>query len=167
MRISTHPVRERVSGILSATAFGIVVAFSIGVGVTSYKLSVYWFETNKFEEQVTALRLVDAFVANYSDLRGAQLDSGAPVPATFRAAARYVGIVVLLAAVALGATAVSGSLFAGIMVPGSLFIGGIGALVRTYQVWRGYGAWRIWHAASWVLLGLSMFFLGVPLSVNQ
>jgi signal transduction histidine kinase len=85
MRISTHPVRERVSGILSATAFGIVVAFSIGVGVTSYKLSVYWFETNKFEEQVTALRLVDAFVANYSDLRGAQLDSGAPVPATFRA----------------------------------------------------------------------------------
>ena len=53
------------------------------------------------------------------------------------------------------------------MVPGSLFIGGIGALVRTYQVWRGYGAWRIWHAASWVLLGLSMFFLGVPLSVNQ
>ena len=49
MRISTHPVRERVSGILSATAFGIVVAFSIGVGVTSYKLSVYWFETNKFE----------------------------------------------------------------------------------------------------------------------
>ena len=88
-------------------------------------------------------------------------------PATFRAAARYIGIVVLLAAVALGATAVSGSLFAGIMVPGSLFIGGIGALVRTYQVWRGYGAWRIWHAASWVLLGLSMFFLGVPLSVNQ
>ncbi|MEX1175418.1 MAG: hypothetical protein WEB51_07610, partial [Mycobacterium sp.] len=62
-------------------------------------------------------------------------------PATFRAAARYVGVVVLLAAVALGATAVSGSLFAGIMVPGSLFIGGIGALVRTYRVWRGYGAW--------------------------
>lgn len=88
-------------------------------------------------------------------------------PATFRAAARYVGVVVLLAALALGATAVSGSLFAGIMVPGSLFIGGIGALVRTYQVWRGYGAWRIWHAASWLLLGLSMFFLGVPLSVGR
>lgn len=88
-------------------------------------------------------------------------------PATFRAAARYVGVVVLVAALALGATAVSGSLFAGIMVPGSLFIGGIGALVRTYQVWRGYGAWRIWHAASWLLLGLSMFFLGVPLSVGR
>lgn len=88
-------------------------------------------------------------------------------PPTFRAAARYVGVVVLVAALALGATAVSGSLFAGIMVPGSLFIGGIGALVRTYQVWRGYGAWPIWHAASWLLLGLSMFFLGVPLSVGR
>lgn len=88
-------------------------------------------------------------------------------PPTFRAAARYVGVVVLVAAVALGATAVWGSLLAGIMVPGSLFIGGIGALVRTYQVWRGYGAWPIWHAASWLLLGLSMFFLGVPLSVGR
>lgn len=88
-------------------------------------------------------------------------------PATFRAAARYVGAVVLAAAVALGATAVTGSLFAGIMVPGSLFIGGIGALVRTYQVWRGYGTWPIWHAASWILLLLALFFLGVPFSVNQ
>lgn len=60
------------------------MAFSIGIGLTSYKLSVYRFETNKFEEQVTAPRLVDAFVANYSDLRGSQLDSDAPVPATFR-----------------------------------------------------------------------------------
>lgn len=59
--------------------------FAIGVAITSYRLSVYWFEANKFEEQNTALRLVDAFVATYSDLRGSQPGSAAPVPATFRA----------------------------------------------------------------------------------
>jgi hypothetical protein len=32
-----------------------------------------------------------------------------------------------------------------------LALGGIGAFVQTYLVWRGGGRWRIWHAAGWVL----------------
>lgn len=72
-------------GVLTATALGLVVAFAIGIAMTAYRLSVYWFEANKFDEQITALRLVDAFVANYSDLRGSLPGSTAPVPATFRA----------------------------------------------------------------------------------
>lgn len=88
-------------------------------------------------------------------------------PATFRAAARYVGVVLLLAAAALVTTAVWPSLLTAAMVPGTLFIGGIGALVRTYQVWRVAGTWPIWQAAAWILLLVGLFFLGVPFSVNQ
>lgn len=65
--------------------FGVVAGLAVGSAIASFELSVYWFETNKFEEKVTALRLVEAFVANYSDLRARELDGNAPVPATFRA----------------------------------------------------------------------------------
>lgn len=88
-------------------------------------------------------------------------------PQTFRAAATYVGVVILLAAAAFVATAVSRSLLAGILVPGLLFAGGIGAFIRTYQVWRAQGVWPIWQGAGWILLLLFLVCLGVPFSVAQ
>lgn len=77
-------VRSR-SGLLSIAIVGLVAGLSIMLAVASYRISVNWFETNKFEEKVTALRLVEAFVSNYTDLRSRQLGTAAPVPATFRA----------------------------------------------------------------------------------
>jgi uncharacterized membrane protein YkgB len=87
-------------------------------------------------------------------------------PAAVRAAAKYVGIVIILAIMALAATAVWRSLLAGVLVPGILFAGGIGAFVRTIQVWRADGVWVIWQAAGWILLALAVFFLGVPFGVR-
>lgn len=86
-------------------------------------------------------------------------------PEMFRSAAAYVGVVVLLAAVAFVATVVSRSVIAGIFVPGILFAGGIGAFIRTYRVWRAEGVWPIWQAAGWILLLMFLACLGVPFSV--
>jgi hypothetical protein len=86
-------------------------------------------------------------------------------PETFRAARNYVGLVVIAAAAAFVATVVWRSPITGIMVPAILFLGGIGGLVRTYQVWRVEGSWWIWQAAGWLLLLLTLFFLGVPTAV--
>jgi hypothetical protein len=88
-------------------------------------------------------------------------------PAGLRAAAVYVGSVIALAAVAFTVTVVYRSLIAGIAVPAILFVGGIGAFVRTYQVWRVEGVWVIWQGAGWVLLLLFLLCLGVPTSVGQ
>lgn len=88
-------------------------------------------------------------------------------PAELRAAAVYVGSVIAVAAIAFIVTVVYRSLIAGIMVPAILFVGGIGAFVRTYQVWRGQGVWVIWQGAGWILLLLFLLCLGVPTSVGQ
>ena len=88
-------------------------------------------------------------------------------PAGLRAAAVYVGSVIAVAAVAFTVTVFSRSLIAGIMVPAILFVGGIGAFVRTYQVWRSQGVWVIWQGAGWILLLLFLLCLGVPTSVGQ
>lgn len=88
-------------------------------------------------------------------------------PAGLRAAAIYVGSVIAVAAIAYTVTVVYRSLIAGIMVPAILFVGGIGAFVRTYQVWRGQGVWVIWQGAGWILLLLFLLCLGVPTSVGQ
>jgi signal transduction histidine kinase len=58
---------------------------AIGIGVGSYLINLHWFEVDKGAEKVTALELVDSFVAEYSKVRGALKADGAPVPATFRA----------------------------------------------------------------------------------
>lgn len=73
------------SGLLSIAVIGLVAALSVGLAIASYRISLHWFETNKFEEKVTALRLVDAFVSNYTDIRSRHFGEAAPVPATFRA----------------------------------------------------------------------------------
>jgi hypothetical protein len=88
-------------------------------------------------------------------------------PAGLRAAAVYVGSVIAVAAVAFTVTVVSRSLIAGIMVPAILFVGGVGAFVRTYQVWRVEGVWVIWQGAGWILLMLFLLCLGVPTAVGQ
>jgi PAS domain S-box-containing protein len=58
---------------------------SMGAGYGTYSLGLRWYTTNKSEEKVTALRLVDAFVNNYSDLRSQFGRDEAPVPSVFRA----------------------------------------------------------------------------------
>jgi len=88
-------------------------------------------------------------------------------PAGLRAAAVYVGSVIAVTAIAFTVTVVYRSLIAGIMVPAILFVGGIGAFVRTYQVWRVQGVWVIWQGAGWILLLLFLLCLGVPTSVGQ
>ena len=87
-------------------------------------------------------------------------------PAMFRAAVKYVLVVIALAAAAFAATAMWRSFVAGVLVPGILFVGGIGAFVRAYQVWRVEGVWVIWQAAGWILLALFFMFLGVPFAVS-
>jgi hypothetical protein len=42
---------------------------SAGVGFSFYVFSLNWFNAHKPEEKTVALRLVDAFVTNYSALR--------------------------------------------------------------------------------------------------
>ncbi len=86
-------------------------------------------------------------------------------PAAFRAAVKYVVAVVVMAGVAFAAALGWHSRIAGILVPAILLIGGAGALVQTYRVWRAEGTWPIWQGAAWILLALFLFCLGVPVAV--
>jgi diguanylate cyclase (GGDEF)-like protein/PAS domain S-box-containing protein len=63
---------------------GLCAVLSAAVGCGFYYVSLNWFKEHKSEEKITALRLVDAFVTNYSAIR-TQFGTSAPVPATFRA----------------------------------------------------------------------------------
>jgi len=86
-------------------------------------------------------------------------------PAAVRAAVTYVVVVLLVAGSAFFVTVTWHSRIAGILVPGLLFAGGIGAFVKTYRVWRAEGVWPIWQGAGWFLLLLMLFCLGVPVAV--
>ncbi|BBZ78367.1 hypothetical protein MANY_37040 [Mycolicibacterium anyangense] len=86
-------------------------------------------------------------------------------PAMFRSAVTYVVCFVAVAAVAFAAAVAWNSLLAGILVPASLFVGGVGALVRAYRVWKAEGVWPIWQGAGWFLLMLTLICLGVPVAV--
>ena len=88
-------------------------------------------------------------------------------PEQFRAAVTYVVMIVALAGAALAVAAIWHSLVAGILVPGTLFVGGIGAFIRTYQVWKAEGVWPIWQGAGWFLLLLFLVCLSVPFAVAQ
>jgi methyl-accepting chemotaxis protein len=59
-------------------------AISIGVARYFFSTSLQSHLAQKADENITALRLVDAFVTEYSHLRG-QFGPDSPVPATFRA----------------------------------------------------------------------------------
>jgi hypothetical protein len=85
-------------------------------------------------------------------------------PPTFRAAVRYVAGVVVAAGVmfALYAFTAKDSIFVASAVPVILFLGGIGAFVKTYGVWKAQGAWPAWQGAGWFLLTLMLVSLSIP-----
>ncbi len=49
--------------------------------------------------------------------------------------------------------------------PAVLFVGGVWAFVRTYQVWRARGGWWIWQGAGWFLLVLMLVVLTMTVPV--
>jgi hypothetical protein len=53
----------------------------------------------------------------------------------------------------------------GIGSPLVLMLGGLGAFVRTYQVWRAAGRWWIWQGAGWFLLVLMLAVLTMTVPV--
>jgi PAS domain S-box-containing protein len=71
------------SAFIKFALFSTLLAAVVGYG--TYSLNLRWYVANKGEEKITALQLVDAFVTNYSDIRGRLGGDNAPVPATFRA----------------------------------------------------------------------------------
>lgn len=86
-------------------------------------------------------------------------------PAAFRAAVTYAVSVVVVAGLAFATAMIWHSRIAGILVPLILFVGGVGAFVQTYRVWRVEGTWPIWQGAGWFLLAVFLLCLGVPVSV--
>jgi hypothetical protein len=85
-------------------------------------------------------------------------------PESFRAAARYVGAVVVVAGLVFAVYALTAreSVIAASLVPAILFAGGVGAFVRTYREWKADGAWVAWQGAGWFLLVLMLVCLSIP-----
>jgi hypothetical protein len=85
-------------------------------------------------------------------------------PATFRAAVRYVALVVVIAAIAFAiyATTYRHSVVMASLVPVILFAGGVGAFVKTYREWKAEGAWPAWQGAGWFLLTFMLVCLAIP-----
>ena len=83
-------------------------------------------------------------------------------PEMFRSAVGYVVAVAAVAGVALTFYAFDRSTLSATLVPMILFVGGVGAFIRTYQVWKAEGTWPIWQGAGWFLLALSLLCLAVP-----
>ncbi|HZT87642.1 MAG TPA: ATP-binding protein [Stellaceae bacterium] len=82
-RIAAFLRSREASGFVAALVAALLVSILSGYGY--YSAGLRAFESNKSDEVITSLQLVDAFVSNYSKLR-TQLGAGeAPVPATFRA----------------------------------------------------------------------------------
>src|SRR6185437_10064754 len=71
------------AGFVSYLCLSAIISAALAYG--GYYLSREWFTRSKSEEKLTALQLVDAFVADYSDNRGKFMSGDAPVPATYRA----------------------------------------------------------------------------------
>jgi NADH:ubiquinone oxidoreductase subunit H len=87
-------------------------------------------------------------------------------PEALRHAVRYGIGVIAVAGVAFAVFAVvdKGSVLLASTVPAILFLGGVGALVRAYRVWRAGGTWVIWQGAGWFLLTLMLVCLSIPWS---
>jgi hypothetical protein len=85
-------------------------------------------------------------------------------PRAARAAITYVAVVVALAGVAFAVFALGDRDRVDIAVatPGVLFLGALGAFVKTYRDWRARRTWPIWQAAGWFLLAVSLLTFGVP-----
>jgi hypothetical protein len=85
-------------------------------------------------------------------------------PAAFRAASVYVASVIALAGLAFVLFAVigHGAPLSALGTPIVLALGGIGAFIKTYRIWRSDGTWPIWHGAGWFLLTLMLVSLSIP-----
>jgi anti-sigma-K factor RskA len=85
-------------------------------------------------------------------------------PHAFRSAVVYVAAVVVCAggAFALYAVGDRESVPKAIATPVVLFVGGLGALGKTYADWRAHRTWPIWQGAGWFLLALMLISLGIP-----
>ncbi|WP_371870806.1 hypothetical protein [Mycolicibacterium hippocampi] len=85
-------------------------------------------------------------------------------PGALRPAVLYGTAVIALAGVALAfyAFGARDSVFAAALVPTLLFLGGVGALVRTYREWKGGGGWTAWQGVGWFLLLLMLVALAIP-----
>jgi hypothetical protein len=85
---------------------------------------------------------------------------------TFRSAALYDAAVVLLAfgwlIICLVADPDSSMWLVG--VPACLLLGGIGAFVQTYRVWKSDGSWPVWQGAGWLLFILMLLTLSLPVT---
>lgn len=85
-------------------------------------------------------------------------------PAAFRSAIGYVAIVICLAAAVFAVYAFVGAaaVWWAVATPAVLFLGALGAFVRTYRAWRAGGTWPIWQGAGWFLLALTLLTFGLP-----
>lgn len=85
-------------------------------------------------------------------------------PGSFRAAALYGAVVVALAGLAFAfyAFGARDSVYAASLVPLFLSLGGAGALVRAYRVWKAGGGWAAWQGIAWFLLLLMLVTLAIP-----
>ena len=87
-------------------------------------------------------------------------------PEALRKAVEYGIAVIAVAGIAFAVFAVvdKGSVLLASAVPATLFLGGVGALVQAYRVWRDGGTWPIWQGAGWFLLTLMLVCLSIPWS---
>ncbi len=85
-------------------------------------------------------------------------------PVALRQAVAYGVGVIAVAGVAFAVYAVvdKKSVILAATVPTILFVGGVGALVKTYRVWRDGGTWVIWQGAGWFLLTFMLVCLSIP-----
>ncbi|MEE4025686.1 hypothetical protein V1Y59_21560 [Gordonia sp. PKS22-38] len=87
-------------------------------------------------------------------------------PGAFRRAALYVVGVLAVAAVmvALYLSVGRESVIWASGPPAAFLLGGVGALVIAYRVYRRGGTWPIWQGAAWFLLALLLVALSFPLT---
>ncbi len=85
-------------------------------------------------------------------------------PGSFRAAATYTLVVIALAGAGFAFYAFGdpGSVLNAALVPVVLFLGGVGAFVKTYREWKAHGGWVAWQGAGWLLLIMMLFTLAIP-----
>lgn len=109
-----------------------------------------------------ALGMTDAH--NPIDRGRADVEKRWQDPAAYRSAVLYVLAVVVVAAVvcAIFLATARDSMVVGSLVPAAFFLGGVGALVNGYRVYRRGGTWPTWQGAGIFLLALMLVSLAFP-----
>jgi hypothetical protein len=83
-------------------------------------------------------------------------------PAALRRASGYCLVVGVIAAVVAGIYLSTEHILWALAVPVVFLVGGIGALVEAYRIWRRGGAWPIWQGAGWLLFALMLATMALP-----